>query len=117
MCRYVDLLDDMERLEEMGIEVGLIGETELGFPIPYCFLGKKNEHIVAVVAGTHAREHICRKFVSAMMFDYAANLSQLADGIYFVPMLNIDGVRLCQEGAGFIEAENRRQFLIKVNSG
>ena len=117
MYRYVDLLDDMEKLENLGAETGFVGETELGFPVPYAFAGKKDGCTVLVVGGTHAREHITCKLVVAQAFECAANFQSLQGGIYFVPMLNIDGVRLCQEGLHFVRDEKRKQFLLKANGG
>lgn len=117
MYRYLDLLDDVERLKRAGAETGVIGQTELGFPIPYIFLGRKNKHVLLVAAGVHAREHITCKLVSEQIFEYLLDGTDLKGGIYFVPMLNIDGIRLCQEGPGFIEDEQRKNFLIKVNGG
>jgi len=117
MYRYVDLLGDIERFKKAGVETGVIGQTESGFDIPYVFLGKKSKHTLLVVGGTHAREHITCKLVSEQIYEYLLDETELSGGIYFIPMLNIDGVRLCQEGLDFVTDETRRDFLRRVNGG
>lgn len=117
MYSYFHLLDDIEKLNKLGAEVGVIGKTQLGFEIPYVFVGSKTDCCVVVVGATHAREHITAKLVAKQALHYVQNNSRLDGGIYFVPMLNIDGVRICQEGLDFIKDVNRREFLLKTNGG
>lgn len=117
MYSYEQLVHDVEKLGAAGAETGKIGATRLGFDIPYVFLGKKDGVRLLVVGATHAREHITAKLVIKQASYYLQNNLRLDGGIYFVPMLNIDGVRICQEGVGFIEDGDRREFLLKTNGG
>ena len=41
----------------------------------------------------------------------------LDGGIYFIPMTNPDGVRLAQEGAGFIRNKELKKNLLQINGG
>ena len=117
MYRYRDLISDVKKLSRMGAETGSIGKSVLGQEIPYIFVGRKGGPTLVVVGATHAREHITAKLVAKQALRYAAGDLRLDGGIYFVPMHNPDGVRLCQEGAGFIKDADRRGFLIKANGG
>ena len=114
---YGDLIAELKQLKEQGIEVGTIGKTQLGFEIPYVFLGKKTDTSLVVVGSTHAREHITTLLVMKQIRHYLKNQTVLNGGIYFVPVHNVDGVRICTEGVGFIKDEQRVKQILKVNGG
>jgi len=117
MYSFFHLMHDVQRFYDMGCETGRIGTTELGQNIPYVFVGNKKGARVLVVGATHAREHITSLLVARQIYHYKKNNVRLEGGIYFVPMLNIDGVRLCQEGVSFLTDKSRQDFLIEVNGG
>lgn len=117
MYGYFDLMDDVEKLNSMGAQVGSIGKSQLGFDIPYVFVGSKTDVCLVVVAATHAREHITAKLAVRQAQHYLKNNLRLDGGIFFVPMLNIDGVRICQEGLSFIDDAKRKEFLLRTNGG
>ncbi len=118
MFGYRDLLKETEQFAARGVETGSIGNSTLGQSIPYVFVGDKKGDCIIVTGAIHAREHI----TSLLVVNQAKHLLKnknllLLGGIYFVPMVNVDGVRLAQEGAAFIEDKKRRQNLIKINGG
>lgn len=118
MFGYDDLLEEMGKFNKFGVETGVVGETELKQYIPYLFVGKKNGNYMIVQAAMHAREHL----TSLMTVCLAKHLLKnprlpLDGGIYFVPMSNPDGVRLCQEGVGFVADKQRKSNLLKINGG
>lgn len=117
MYRYRDLLTDVKKLGRMGAETGSIGKSVLGQDIPYAFVGSKEGPAVVVVGATHAREHITARLVAKQALRYATGDLRLDGGIYFVPMHNPDGVRICQEGVGFIQDAERREFILEANGG
>lgn len=117
MYTFFHLKQDISRFKKAGCEVGVVGKTFLGCSIPYVFLGDKNDTSVIVVGATHAREHITSLLVARQIYYYLTQKINLFGGIYFVPMLNIDGVRLCHEGVDFISSQKQRDFLTAVNNG
>lgn len=101
-----------------GVETGIVGESELGQQIPYVFVGQKNGNYMIVQGAIHAREHLTALLVVCMAKYLVANPNlKLDGGVYFVPMTNPDGVRLCQEGADFIADPVRQQNVIALNGG
>ena len=118
MFRYSDLLDEIEKFCRYGVETGVVGESELKQRIPYIFVGQKNGNYMIVQGAMHAREHITALLVVCLAKHLVKN-SQLPlnGGIYFVPMTNPDGVRLCQEGVGWVRDKQRKSNLLKINNG
>lgn len=117
MFTYGNLLDEMQRFCRFGAETGIVGESELGQAIPYVFVGKKNGNNMIVQGAMHAREHLTALLVVCQAKYLLQNPDlRLDGGIYFVPMVNPDGVRLCQEGANWIEGDAKRE-AIAVNRG
>lgn len=116
MFRYDDLLNEMQLFNQYGVETGVVGDSELRQYIPYVFVGKKNGNYMIVQGAMHAREHLTALLVVCL----AKHLVKFPDlpldgGIYFVPMTNPDGVRLCQEGVGWITDKQRKSNLLKIN--
>ncbi|MDD3831806.1 MAG: M14 family zinc carboxypeptidase [Clostridia bacterium] len=101
-----------------GCEVGVVGESTLHQRIPYVYIGNDKSNCIIVQGGIHAREHI----TSLLVVNMAKHLLKRNDllllgGIYFLPMVNVDGVRLAQEGLDFVKSSKRRQELIDLNGG
>ena len=118
MFSYKDLLHELQLFNTHGVEVGSIGESTLGQRIPYIFVGQKNGNYMIVQSAIHAREHITA-LLCLCQAKYLVKNSDLLNlgGIYFIPMANPDGVRLCQEGVDFIDDEEQRRFLLELNGG
>lgn len=114
MYTYKNLCDDIAAFSAEGLETGCIGKTELGTEIPFVHVGGREKSII-VQGAIHAREHITAELIIKLIRHYKH--MSFGDGIYFVPMVNIDGVRLCQEGADFLKDAERRDFVIRVNNG
>ena len=116
MFTYERLQELLTQLRRMGVETGWIGRTELGTPIPYVFVGSHVGKCVLTQAAIHAREHIT-SCLAAEQIRYALTHPPKRGGIYFVPMVNVDGVRLVTEGLNFLHDDARKKFLLAVNSG
>ena len=116
MFGYADLLKEVQLFCHNGIETGIVGESELGRQIPYVFVGKKNGNYMIVQAAIHAREHLTALLALNLAKDLVKN-RQLAlnGGIYFVPMVNPDGVCLCQQGVDSVWDKERKSNLLKIN--
>ncbi len=115
MFGYNDLLEEMQNFCKYGVETGIVGESQLRQQIPYVFVGKKNKKCMIVQGAIHAREHLTALLVVNLAKYLVKNQPNMLGGIYFVPMVNPDGVRLCQEGLGFIEDKQRKSNLLAIN--
>ncbi len=116
MFGYADLLHEVELFCRNGIETGIVGESELGQAIPYIFVGNKNGNYMIVQAAIHAREHLTA-LLAVNLAKHLVRNKQLTmlGGIYFVPMVNPDGVCLCQNGVGFVRDKERKSNLLAIN--
>lgn len=110
MYDEVALENDLKILESQGARVFTIGYTLLGRPIKCVQKGALSGACVFVQASMHAREYITTPLVIEMMKNYNGNV-----GVWCVPMVNVDGVLLCQQGLASINDENLKQFLFEVN--
>ena len=115
MFGYLDLLAELDGLQKLGVEVGSIGQSTLGQDIPYLFVGQKTGKYMIVQASMHAREHITALLCLCQAKHLLTNNLNMLGGIYFVPMSNPDGVRLCQEGVGWIGDKVIKNNLVAIN--
>ena len=117
MFGYLDLLAELDGLSKLGVEVASIGKSTLGQDIPYLFVGQKNGNYMIVQASMHAREHITALLCLCQAKHLLTSNAKMLGGIYFLPMVNPDGVRLCQEGVGFVQNEVIKSNLLAINGG
>ena len=103
---------DLNELRAQGARVFSIGKTELGRDIYAVQKGSVEGGQVLVQASMHAREYLTTPLVMTLMKEYSGS-----GGIWAVPMVNIDGVLLTQEGLSSVNDVGRRAFLLDVNGG
>lgn len=102
-------------LSEMrNIEMFEIGRSTLGLPIYGFHIGPKNGDQILFDAGIHAREYIT-SFLLMELLRYYAN-KKISVGMYFLPCINPDGMRICTEGTAWISDPKKREFLKLVNN-
>lgn len=104
--------EDLRELYANGAQVFDIGYTYLGRPIPCVFKGSEEGKQILIHASIHAREWVTTPLVIEMMKAYNGKC-----GVWCVPMVNVDGVMLCQEGLSSIPDEGLKTFLLDVNNG
>ncbi|MDE5990307.1 MAG: hypothetical protein K2H36_01850, partial [Clostridia bacterium] len=107
-----ELQTDLDILQSQGAEIFDIGYTLLGRPIPCIFKGSKTGGQTLLHASIHAREWVTTPLVIEMMKNYAGD-----HGVWCVPMVNIDGVLLVQQGLSSIPEQSLKDFLLNVNGG
>ncbi|MBD5100892.1 MAG: hypothetical protein HDT29_06525 [Clostridiales bacterium] len=107
-----ELQSDLEILQAQGAEIFDIGNTLLGRPIPCIFKGSKIGGQTLLHASIHAREWVTTPLVIEMMKNYNGSY-----GVWCVPMVNIDGVLLVQQGLSSIPEQSLKDFLKEVNGG
>lgn len=97
-------------------QLAVIGTSVLGQSIYALQMGNASAPVrVLVQAGMHGREWINTQVVMAQIEDYLteeayASLLEQASFL-FVPLCNPDGVRIAQEGAGWIEDADARALV------
>ncbi|MDR1939745.1 MAG: hypothetical protein LBQ40_03000 [Clostridiales bacterium] len=113
--------------KKRGFETGCIGKTALGCAIPYIKKGDEAYGKALIFGAIHAREYITAPLAVKMAEEYDGK-----SAIYFVPLVNVDGVALCVFGldaldflidGGFIqsliagEKDAIKQRLLRINGG
>ena len=111
---YNKIKEDINNLKSK-CENFTIGRSLLGEEICCFHLGEKSGKQIVVEGGIHAREYISTLFLIEEI-KYLLN-KKIDGGIYIIPILNPDGVRLVLDGADFIQDEKLKNFLIDVNNG
>lgn len=117
---YVEVL---ALLYPEAVTLKKIGKSADGRTIYAYRLGKGKKEVY-IDASTHAREHMTTNVVMAMIDTYTKgyiNKKKLANydvekllndvSIWFVPMVNPDGVMLVQQGLSSVSAEKRAKVL------
>lgn len=112
MYLYADLQRDIAILQQEGAKVFTIGYTQLGKPIQCVMKGSTEGGQLLVQAAMHAREYITTPLVIDLFRNYKGG-----GGVWCVPMVNIDGVELCQLGLESVSDVGLREFLVETNNG
>ncbi|HHT83839.1 MAG: M14 family zinc carboxypeptidase [Christensenellales bacterium] len=101
-------------LDETGGRVSYVGVTHLGNPIPMVTKGNgANGVSILLVGSVHAREYITSYLLCGLLKDYEGQTR-----IDCVPVLNIDGVFLCRNGARLFPPNSKTlEELIYLNGG
>lgn len=91
---------------------GIIGKSVNGLPIYYFKVQKSNYPKLIIQASIHAREYITTYLTLKLIKDFNANGN--VGTVYFVPMLNPDGVKICLKENPLYKA-NARGVDLNVN--
>ncbi len=110
--QYSELINKIKDLKNK-VDFKLIGKSLFGEEIYVFHVGEYSEKQIFLSGGIHAREYISSLFLIKEI-EYLSN-RDLSGGIYILPLINPDGVRLVLESTDFIADEKLRRFLIDVN--
>ena len=107
-----DYYNLMAKLQKLRTTVNnfSIGKSTLGEDIWGFVLGEKTDkRPIIIQAGIHAREYI----TSFLLLEMIENLKEKSFDrqIIFVPIVNVDGVRICFEGYNFIRQDKQRELI------
>lgn len=112
----MSFLSEMERdyaeIESAGAERILIGKTELGRPI-YAFAVGCGRPKIIVQYAIHAREYITYYLAILQIKDLLKSIQHGMGTVYFVPVVNIDGVALVIDGIDTVP-KNKQKILQKI---
>jgi g-D-glutamyl-meso-diaminopimelate peptidase len=129
---YTEMLDDITELVEKYpdlVQSKVLAKTKFDRDIVAVRLGKGEDAKVVIAGSHHAREHMTTNLVMEMIDEYtqAFAVNGVIDGfdvrqeltkgsIWFIPMVNPDGVMLQQEGLKDFPEEAHTD-LVKWNNG
>ena len=105
----------MEQIEELKktTKYFIYGKSELGEDLVAFELGE-GDKIILVQGSIHAREYI-NSFLLISIIKYLKNFTLNGRAI-IIPLSNPDGVRICLEGADFIENKEKRELVKNILS-
>lgn len=103
-----------QQWKNKGAKESCFGKSVSGLPLYAYHVGGQEPPQQIVVGAIHAREHLSADVVAAQVEYTLAHLDSLVGGVWFVPIANPDGVRLCLYGA---ETFDNKSFLLAVNGG
>ena len=104
--------DFLSSLNNVGGTLSYVGETTLGESIPMLSKGKGIGGVL-LIGSTHAREYITSYLLRDLFEEYQGDYP-----VDLIPMLNIDGVRLCIGGLNALTLKLRdRITLMRINGG
>lgn len=123
--KMVEDLKGLKRKYRQNMKVISIGKSEFGENIWAIKIGKGEASII-ILAGHHGREWLTTSLVMTQLEHYLeaysnkeatfgydpAILDEVA--IWFVPMVNPDGIRIQQEGIGFL-SKYKQNKIIQMN--
>lgn len=99
-----ELENDYREFVMRGAEKIKIGQTVLGRPI-FAFVVGCGDPKIIVQYAIHAREYITYYLARRQIFDCLATLWHGQGTVYFVPVVNIDGVSLVLDGLSGVPDE------------
>lgn len=111
---YSEITNSLNELS-LNLPTKIIGRSLLGEEVHSFHVGNFKGPSLLLTGGIHAREYISTLY----LMEVAKYLSQqdLIGGVYIIPLLNPDGVRMVLDGVEFINDPKLKRFLIDVNDG
>lgn len=110
--KFVEIEKNINKLQKK-IDCEIYGKSFLNQNLYAFHIGNKNGKQILLEAGIHAREFISTLFLIKEI-EYL-HQKRLGFGIYVLPLLNPDGVRLCLDGPSFIRDKYIKSCLINLN--
>lgn len=114
---YSELVEQVNSVINMsGVDKFLLGYSTMGQEIYGIHIGQYSGPQIIIESGIHAREYPAVLVVLGMA-KYLATIPNLAGGVYIIPLVNPDGVRIVLEGVDWLPCENYRKYLASINGG
>lgn len=114
---YQELINQILQLQEEGLEIFNVGKSTLGKNILATHVGNYNGNQIIVQAGIHSREWIT-SFLLIEQARYLHNNQLVTDGgIYFIFIINPDGVEIAMDGIDVVKCQLTKNYLVAANDG
>ena len=113
---YEDLVLDITSLSTIeGVDFFIVGYSTLGQPIYGVHIGSYEGTQELIEGSIHAREY----FVTPLLVRMAKYIAtqEFSGGIYILPLVNPDGVRLVLDGVDWVKCPATRTFIVGINGG
>ena len=115
---FSELMDRINSLSSIeAVDSFEVGESTMGQKIYGYHIGSYTGPQILIESGIHAREYPAILVVIGMAEYLATISSTLAGGVYIIPLVNPDGVRLVLEGVDWLRCENWREYILSLNGG
>ena len=113
---FSELMDRINSLSSIeAVDSFEVGESTMGQKIYGYHIGSYTGPQILIESGIHAREYPAILVVIGMAEYLATISSTLAGGVYIIPLVNPDGVRLVLEGVDWLRCENWREYILSLN--
>ena len=89
----------------------IYGKSCLGQELIAFHVGNNSGKQLLITGGIHAREYISTLLCLDILQNY-----NFSTGCYILPLLNPDGVRLCLDGSDWINDEQTRRLVERINN-
>ena len=112
--KFGELKYKIEELKNLdNVDNFVLGKSTLGKDVLCFHIGDYGANQIIIEAGIHAREYISTLLVIEQIKYLRDKVSQ--GGIYFVPLVNPDGVELVLDGVDIVREKPIKDFLLQVN--
>ena len=114
---FNDLFNDLQNLTKLdNLTFSIIGYSTMGLPI-YCFhIGNFTGKQILMEGGIHAREYLSTLFLIKET-EYLTTQTIEDGGIYIIPCVNPDGIRLVLSGFEGLTCQKQKDILTLINNG
>jgi len=112
---FSDLYEKIKELENIeNVDFFEVGKSLLGQSIFGAHVGKFSGPQILVEGAIHAREYVTTLLIVEMVKYYSS--IDFNGGIYFIPLVNPDGVRLVLDGASWLSCGKFRDYILSLNN-
>jgi len=111
---FNDLFNDLQNLTKLdNLTFSIIGYSTMGLPI-YCFhIGNFTGKQILMEGGIHAREYLSTLFLIKET-EYLTTQTIEDGGIYIIPCVNPDGIRLVLSGFEGLTCQKQKDILKQI---
>ena len=98
-----------------NLDFGIIGYSTMNQPIYFAHFGDYSNNQIIIEGSIHAREYLAGLVVVEEAKYLADTNPEITGGIYFVPNVNPDGVRLVLDGITDMYCDKEKEILLTLN--
>ena len=112
---YSELINEINNCKPLpNVDNFLIGKSLFGEDVVAFHIGNYSGKQILIDGAIHAREYITSLLIVELIKYYSNQ--EIDGGVYFIPLVNPDGVRLVLDGKDWVECENFRNYIYNLNN-